>query len=172
MSSFTKEMPKGSLAVSILFISLFFVQVIVEIVLRLTVYENGQVEWAWSIGGSLILIGVINLVYNYVKFKRGGFNKPVVVEGEASTIALDIPDKKLFRGHLFISIFLFILSPLVIGISSSPFNDRTSRITGIVGGVILLAAAILNVSIYAKKPPKMRQKYLEKRAKKLAKKGY
>ena len=52
MSNFTKEIPKSNLAASVLLISLFFVQVIVEISLRLTAYEDGQPSWAWAIGGS------------------------------------------------------------------------------------------------------------------------
>jgi len=62
-------------------------------------------------------------------------------------IDLSISDKKLFRGHIVVGIFMFILSAFVIGISRSLFNDRMSRITGIVAGVIVLFAAILNVMI-------------------------
>ncbi len=60
---------------------------------------------------------------------------------------------------------------MLFGLASHPFTDRISRISYIVTGVILLFAAILNILIYATKPKKMRQRYLDSRAKKAAKKG-
>jgi len=99
MSSFIKEIPRSYLAASILCISLFFVQVIVEILLR-TVggYEEGQVSWAWGIGGSLLIIGIASLGYNYYRYKNGGwYNK--TVQTERTTIVSGISDTKQSRSY-------------------------------------------------------------------------
>ncbi|MHA1106066.1 MAG: hypothetical protein ACTSPN_10165 [Promethearchaeota archaeon] len=61
---------------------------------------------------------------------------------------------------------------ILIGLALHPFSTRTTRITNIVVGVLLIFGAILNIIIFLVKPKKRRQKYLEKRAKKAAKKGY
>ena len=60
---------------------------------------------------------------------------------------------------------------MLFGLASTPFTTNSSRIVYVVTAVLLLFAAILNIIIYAAKPKKMRQRYLESRAKKAAKKG-
>ena len=173
MSNFTKEIPKGSLAASVLFISLFFVQVIVETILRLTAYEEGQPSWAWSIGGSLLIIGIVNVLYSYRKYKAGDYSN-ASFSGEAiiPSITPGILDRKLFRRHLYVGIFIVIMASMLFALARGPFTVNSSRITYIVTGVLLLVGAILNFIIYGKKPKRLGQKYLEKRAKKAAKKGY
>ncbi len=118
----------------------------------------------WAIGITFLILGIIILIYAY--------RKTTVSEGTGTpSITLDISDGKLFRNHLNIGIFVFIMASMLFGLASHPFTDRISRISYIVTGVILLFAAILNLIIYATKPKKMRQKYLDSRAKKAAKKG-
>ena len=115
MSNFVKEISKSNLAISALCISLFFVQIIVEIVLRSVGYEEGQISWAWGIGGSLLIIGIANLGYNYYKYKTGGYNN--TVQAETTTIDLSISDK---TQHSYVGIriisFLAFIDSLVGGI--------------------------------------------------------
>ena len=162
-----QEIPKGTTAIAILFIIIFFIEVIAVVF-----FFPGMPPYYWAIGITFLILGIIILIYIYRKSKAGGFSKTTVSE-EAVTpsITLDISDGKLFRAHLVLAIFLFIFASMLFGLSSHPFTDRLSRITYIITGVILTFGAILNLIIYAAKPKKMRQRYLDSRAKKAAKKG-
>jgi len=154
-----QEVHKGILAIAIIFILLFVAEVI-----SVVFFFPGMPVYFWAIGITFLILGIILLIYAY--------RKPTVSE-EAGTpsITLDISDGKLFRNHLIIGIFMLIMASMLFGLSSHPFTDRLGRITYIITGVILTFGAILNLLIYATKPKKMRQKYLESRAKKAAKKG-
>ena len=164
--SMQKEIPKGIMSVGIVFILLFFIEAIVVAALP------GMPPYYWAIGGTFLMLGIIILIYAYRKYKAGDYGK-TSSSGEATTpsIASDISDGKLFRSHLILGIFIIILASMLFALASGPFTVRSSRITYIVTGVLLLFGAILNLIIYAVKPKKLRQKYLEKRAKKVAKKG-
>jgi len=162
-----QEIPKGILAIAIIFISLFVAEVI-----SVVFFFPGMPVYFWAIGITFLILGIIILIYANRKYKAGGYSKTTVSEGAVTpSISLDISDGKLFRNHLIIAIFLFIFASSLFGLSSHPFTDRLGRITYIITGVILTFGAILNIIIYATKPKKMRQKYLDSRAKKAAKKG-
>ena len=162
-----QEIPKGILAIAIIFISLFVAEVI-----SVVFFFPGMPVYFWAIGITFLILGIIILIYANRKYKSGGYSKPTVSEGAGTpSITLDISDGKLFRNHLIIAIVLFILTSILIGLALHPFSTRSTRITNIVVGVILIFAAILNLIIYAAKPKKMRQRYLDSRAKKAAKKG-
>lgn len=119
-----------------------------------------------------MILGVLILIFAYRKYKSGGYTETPASEKAATpSITLDISDWKLFKNHLIIAIVLIILTSILIGLGLHPFATRSTRITNIVVGVILLFAAILNIILFLVKPKKMRQKYLESRAKKAAKKG-
>ena len=165
--SVIKEIPKGILSIAIIFILLFVAEVITVVC-----FTPGMPPAFWAIGGTFLILGILILIYAYQKYKRGDYGEPKVSE-EAGTpsITLDISDGKLFRAHLIIFIVILILDSLLFGLAFAPFTTRSTRITNIVVGVILLFAAILNIIIYAVKPKSMRQKYYEKRVKKAAKKG-
>lgn len=165
--SANQQIPKGILAIGIIFISLFFAEVIV-----VAFFTPGMPVYFWAIGVSFLILGIIILIYGYRKYKAGDYSKTTVSE-EAVTpsISLDISDGKLFRAHIVLAILLFIFASMLFGLSSHPFTDRISRITYIITGVLLSFGAILNIIVYAVKPERTRQKYLEKRAKKAAKKG-
>ena len=162
-----QQIPKGILAIAIIFILLFVAEVIVVVF-----FTPGMPPYFWAIGGTFLILGIIILIQAHRKYKSGGYSEPTVSEGAGTpSIALDISDGKLFRGHLFIGIFVLIIASMLFGLASAPFTIRSSRITYIITGVILLFAAILNLLIYAVKPKGMRQRYLDSRAKKAAKKG-
>ena len=162
-----QAIPKGILAIAIIFISLFVAEVI-----SVVFFFPGMPVYFWAIGITFLILGIIILIYANRKYKAGGYSKTTVSEGTGTpSIALDISDGKLFRNHLIIAVFVFIMASMLFGLASHPFTDRISRISYIVTGVLLLFAAILNIIIFAAKPKKMRQKYLESRAKKAAKKG-
>ena len=165
--SANQKIPKGPLAIAVFFILLFFIEVIV-----VASVTPDMPPVFWSIGGTFLILGIIIYIYLYRKYKTGGYST-TTVSGEAATpsITPDISDKKLFRSHLYVGIFILILASMLFGLSSAPFTIRSSRITYIVTGVILLFGAILNFIIYGTKPEKLKQKKLEKRAKKAAKKG-
>jgi hypothetical protein len=154
-----QEISKGILAVAIIFILLFVAEVI-----SVVFFFQGMPVYFWAIGITFLILGIIILIYAY--------RKPTISEGTGTpSITLDISDGKLFRGHLIVAIFLFIIVSMLFGLASAPFTTNNSRIIYIVTGVILLFAVILNLIIYAVKPKGMRQRYLESRAKKAAKKG-
>jgi len=162
-----QQIPKGILAIAIIFILLFVAEVIVVVF-----FTPGMPPYFWAIGGTFGILGIIILIYAYRKYISGGYSEPTVSEGAGTpSITLDISDGKLFRNHLIIAIFLFIMVSMLFGLASAPFTTNSSRITYIITGVILLFAVILNLIIYAAKPKGMRQRYLESRAKKAAKKG-
>ena len=163
--------PKKIIAIAVLLISLFIIQVIVQVILVSIGYEEGMPNYFWAIGGTTLILGIIILIYGYRKSKAGGYSEPTVSEGAVTpSITLDISDGKLFRSHLIIFIVILILDSLLFGLALAPFATRSTRITNIVVGVILLFAAILNIIIYAVKPKGMRQRYYDKRVKKAAKK--
>lgn len=165
--SANQQILKGILAIAIIFILLFVAEVIV-----VAFFTPGMPVYFWAIGITFLILGIIILIYAYRKYKAGGYSKTTVSEGAVTpSITLDISDGKLFRNHLIIGIFVFIMASMLFGLASHPFTDRISRISYIVTGVILTFAAILNIIIYATKPKKMRQRYLDSRAKKAAKKG-
>ncbi|MFX1314194.1 MAG: hypothetical protein ACFFHD_16525 [Promethearchaeota archaeon] len=163
--SANQEIPKGTLAVGIFLILLLFVQVIVELIF-LTQYEEGMAPYYWAIGGISAILGLIILLNVYRKYKSGAYASKPVPE---KTVTLDISDKKLFRAHLYIAIFLVIISSVILGLANSPFADPYTRGAQIAAGAILFIAAILNFVIYGTKPEKLKQRYLENRAKKAAK---
>jgi len=146
-----QQIPKGILAIAIIFILLFVAEVIVVVF-----FTPGMPVYFWAIGITFLILGIIILFYSYRKYKAGGYSKSPVSEGAGTpSIALDISDGKLFRGHLFIGIFVLIIASMLFGLAA-PFTIRSSRITYIITGVILLFAAILNLLIYAVKPKGMR----------------
>ena len=167
-----QEIPKKIIAIAVFLILLFIIQVIVQVSLVSIGYEEGMPSYFWSIGGSTLIIGTIILIYAYRKYKSGGYIKPTVSEGAGTpSITLDISDGKLFRGNLIAFIVLFVVISMLFGLASAPFTTNNSRIIYVVTGVLLLFGAILNILIYATKPKKMRQRYLNSRAKKAAKKS-
>jgi len=165
--SANQKIPKGTIAIGIFLMLLIVIEVLV-----VTFLTPGMPVYFYSIGIFFMIIGIIILLNVYRKYKSGAYSKTTVSE-EAITpsITPDISDGKLFRNHLIIGIFVFIMASMLFGLASHPFTDRISRISYIVTGVILTFAAILNIIIYATKPKKMRQRYLDSRAKKAAKKG-
>lgn len=167
-----QKIPKKIVFSAVFLILLFVIQVIVQVILPTVGYEGGMPSYFWAIGGTTLILGVIILIYAYRKYKTGGYNEPTVSEDAVTpSITLEISGGKLFRAHLIIFIVILILDSVLFGLAFGPFTTNSTRITNIVVGVILLFAAILNIIIYAVKPKKMRQKYLEKRIKKAAKKG-
>ena len=162
--SANNKIPKGIIAVVALFILLFIIEAIVAAIL------TGMPPYFWAIGVTFLILGILIYIYAYRKYKTGEYSE-TTVSGEATSIALDISDGKLFRKHLYVCVIIFLLASTLFALAFGPFTVRSSRITYIVTGVILLFGAILNIIIYLVKPKGMKKKYLEQRAKKAAKKG-
>lgn len=163
--SANQKIPKGTIALGIFLMLLIVIEVLV-----VNFLTPGMPVYFYSIGIFFMILGIIILFNVYRKYKAGAYST-TTVSGEAVTpsITPEISDKKLFRGHLYAGIVVIIIASMLFGLSSAPFTIRSSRITYIVAGVFLLFGAILNFIIYGTKPEKLRQKYLEKRAKKAAK---
>ncbi|MFX1314193.1 MAG: hypothetical protein ACFFHD_16520 [Promethearchaeota archaeon] len=81
----------------------------------------------------------------------------------------DISDKKLFIKHIYVGIACLIMAGMISGLASSPYNTPAVSAIDIALATFLFFLAVINFVIYGTKPEKLKQRYLEYRAKKAAK---